>query len=217
MSMKVIGAGLGRTGTMSLKFALEQIGFGPCFHMIELMKMPERIALWDRAADQKESGASVDWDGVLKGFNATVDWPSCTFYRELAARYPDAKVILTLRDADKWFDSTQATIFKAMDQLTADVQNPMGNMVRKVIMKMFDYNMHDRATCIAVYNKHNDDVKKNIPASRLLVFNPADGWKPLCDFLGVAVPETPFPSVNTTEEFQQRLAPEAAKFAAAQS
>jgi hypothetical protein len=213
MSMKVIGAGLGRTGTMSLKFALEQIGFGPCFHMIELMKMPERIPLWDRAG----KGEPVDWDEVLNGFNATVDWPSCTFYRELAARYPDAKVILTLRDADKWFDSTQATIFKAMDQLVAATDNPMGSMVRNVIMRMFDYNMHDRAHCIAVYNKHNEDVRKNIPASRLLVFNPAEGWKPLCDFLGVPVPATPFPSVNSTEEFQQKLAPEAAKFAAAQT
>lgn len=197
---------------MSLKFALEQIGFGPCFHMIELMKMPERIPLWDRAG----KGETVDWDEVLKGFNATVDWPSCTFYRELAARYPEGKVILTVRDADKWFDSTQATIFRAMDQLVAAADNPMGSMVRSVIMRMFDYNMHDRAHCIAVYNKHNEDVKKHIPASRLLVFNPAEGWKPLCDFLGAPVPAAPFPSVNSTEEFQQKLAPEAAKLAAAQ-
>ena len=213
MSITVIGAGLGRTGTMSLKFALEQIGFGPCFHMIELMKVPERIALWDRAG----SGEAVDWEDVLRGFNATVDWPSCTFYRELAARYPAAKVILTLRDPDKWFDSTQATIFKAMDQLVADPQNPMGSMVRKVIMKMFDDNMHDRAHCISVYNKHNDEVRRVIPASRLLVFNVAEGWEPLCKLLGVPVPATPFPSVNSTEEFQQKLAPEAAKFAAASS
>ena len=213
MSVSVIGAGLGRTGTMSLKYALEQIGFAPCFHMIELMKVPERIALWDRAG----SGEAVDWDTVLQGFNATVDWPSCTFYRELAARYPDAKVILTLRDPDKWFDSTQATIFKAMDHLVADPQNPMGSMVRKVIMRMFNDIMHDRAHCIDVYNKHNEEVRRTIPAARLLVFNVAEGWEPLCKFLDVPVPARPFPSVNSTEEFQRVHAPAAAKLASAQT
>jgi hypothetical protein len=213
MTMHVIGAGLGRTGTMSLKFAIEQLGLGPCFHMIEMMKVPERIAVWDRAG----KGEKVDWDALLSGFNSTVDWPSATFYRELAEHYPKAKVVLTVRDADKWFDSTQATIFKAMDALTADVNNPMGSMVRGCIMKMFDYKMHDRAHCISVYNKHNDEVRKAIPASRLLEFNVGQGWKPLCDFLGVPAPAAPFPSVNSTEEFQQKHAPEVQKFAAAQS
>jgi hypothetical protein len=213
MTMHVIGAGLGRTGTMSLKFAIEQLGLGPCFHMIEMMKVPERIPMWDRAGQ----GENVDWDALLSGFNSTVDWPSCTFYRELADHYPNAKVVLTVRDADKWFDSTQATIFKAMDQLVADTDNPMGRMVRSVIMRMFDNNMHDRAHCISVYNKHNDEVRRAIPAARLLEFNVAQGWTPLCDFLGVAVPSVAFPAVNSTEEFQQKHAPQVQKFAAAQS
>lgn len=217
MALSVIGAGLGRTGTMSLKHAIDQLGLGPCFHMIELMQIPERIGGWENAADLQQSGGTVDWDALLKGFNSTVDWPSCTFYGALAAHYPLAKVILTVRDADKWFDSTQATIFRAMDHLVADPNNPMGRMVRKVIMRMFDENMHDRAHCIGVYNRHNDEVRRTIPASRLLEFNVAQGWKPLCDFLGVPVPETPFPSVNSTEEFQQRLAPVAAKFVSGQS
>lgn len=209
MSLTVIGAGLGRTGTMSLKYALELVGLGPCFHMIELMQHRERIVYWDRAG----KGEAVDWDDVFKGFNSTVDWPSCSFYRELAARYPAAKVILTVRDPDKWYDSTQETIFRALEQVIADPANPMASMVRNVIMRMFDNIMHDRAHCISVYNKHNDEVRRSIPASRLLEFSVADGWAPLCAFLGVPVPADPFPKVNSTEEFKQRIVPEANKMA----
>ena len=205
MGLAVVGAGLGRTGTMSLKLALERLGLGPCFHMIELLQHPLRISIWEKAG----LGEPVNWDDAFRGFASTVDWPSCSFYRQLAARYPDSKVILSLRDADKWFDSTQATIFRAMDHIVADPKNPMANMLRTVVMSMFDNNLHDRAHCIGVYTRHNDEVRRTIPAARLLVFDAAEGWGPLCKFVGVPEPAEPFPSVNSTEEFQKRFAPAA--------
>ena len=107
MPLHVIGAGLGRTGTLSLKLALEQLGLGPCYHMMEVRAAPERLEHWNRIA----AGEQVDWDEVFAGFQSTVDWPACNYWRELMARYPDAKVILSLRDPDGWFRSTQATIF----------------------------------------------------------------------------------------------------------
>jgi hypothetical protein len=201
MALSVVGAGLGRTGTMSLKLALEHLGFNPCFHMLELFPRPALMPYWIRAAD-----GAPEWDTMFEGFQATVDWPSCTFYRQLAAHYPDAKVILTVRDAEKWFRSTQDTIFKHMDQTMAAPDNVFGQVLKKTIASMFGGRIHDRERCIEVFNRHNADVQKTIQAPRLLVFNVAEGWGPLCRFLDVPVPRAPFPAANSTEEFQQRHA-----------
>jgi len=196
MSLKVIGAGFGRTGTLSLKFALEQLGFGPCYHMVEVFKN-QAADLWYEAAEGRP-----DWPRIFDGYNATVDWPSATFYAELADYYPDAKVILTKRDPEAWFRSTQATIFKQ----TPPESDPFGRMVRSVIGRLFDQRMHDHDHVIGVYERHNAEVVKRIPAHRLLVYEVAEGWKPLCDFLGVPVPDAPMPAVNSTEDFQRRFA-----------
>ena len=201
MSLSIIGAGLGRTGTMSLKLALEQLELGRCFHMIELMDNQHLLPHWDRAG----RGESVNWDEMFDGYGATVDWPSSSFYQELAAHYPEAKIILTTRDADKWFDSTQATIFKGIEE-RADPSNPFGSMIQNVIVSMFDGDLHTREHCIAVYEKHNAEVRRVISADRLLEFNIGEGWGPLCKFLGKSIPETPFPRVNSTDEFQARHA-----------
>ena len=199
MPLKVIGAGLGRTGTMSLKLALEQLGFGPTYHMMEVFKNPKAPAWWAETAD----GVGPGWETIFEGYNSTVDWPNATFYRELADAYPDAKVILTERPAEDWFRSTQATIFR-------DRESPLSPaweaMFGKVIERMFDGRMHDRDHVMSVFEQHNAEVRRVIPASRLLVYRVADGWKPLCDFLEVEVPSTPMPKVNSTEEFQQRVA-----------
>jgi hypothetical protein len=201
MPLKVIGAGLGRTGTMSLKLALEQLGFGPCYHMVEVFKLPDAPGQWSAAAD----GEAVDWERVFEGFNSTVDWPSASFYRQLADAYPEAKVILTERDADAWYRSTQATIF--------NVPPPQGEptpwhlMVRKVIGGMFDGDMATKEHVIEVYRRHNDEVRRTIPPERLLIYDVAEGWGPLCAFLGVEVPAGPMPKVNSTEEFQARIRP----------
>ena len=204
MTLSVIGAGFGRTGTMSLKLALEALGFGPCYHMAEVFKNPAAPDWWYEAALDP---AHADWGRIFEGYNATVDWPNATYYQELADAYPDAKVILTERDPDVWFDSTQATIFR--DELTADSEAPFPRMVRKVVHELFDARMHDRDHVISVYLAHNARVRATIAPERLLVYDLAEGWASLCDFLGVPVPATPMPKVNSREEFGARLAQEA--------
>lgn len=206
MTLRVIGSGFGRTGTMSLKLALEQLGLGPCYHMVEVFKNPAAPDLWYAAASDV---ANADWATIFAGYNATVDWPNATYYKELAAAYPDAKVVHTERDADEWFDSTQATIFAERGGMDPDA--PFPRMIRKVVFEMFDGRMHDKDHLISVYKAHNAEVRAAIPAERLLIYHVADGWGPLCDFLGLAVPEGSTPKVNSREEFGAHIAAEVAK------
>lgn len=202
MPLKVIGAGLGRTGTMSLKLALEQLGFGPCYHMFEVFReAAQRVPHWERVT----RGENVDWEEVFAGFQATVDWPACNYYRELMARYPEAKVILSLRPADKWFASTQATIL-------ADTQfeGTRPPFIKRIVDAIVGEDWHDRSRLMSAFERHNAAVRATVPKDRLLVFEAAQGWEPLCAFLGVPVPATPYPRVNTTEEFRARRAPRTA-------
>jgi hypothetical protein len=204
MALSVIGAGFGRTGTLSLKGALEMLGFGPCYHMLEVMQHGFADKWYDIV-----TGGTPDWEDVFRGYKATVDWPACNYYRELAALYPDAGVILSLRDPDKWYDSCRATIFRAMEMDVSGappaVQRQLAMARRLVIDNTFGGSVADRARAIAVYNAHNETVRRVIPAGRLLVFEPSDGWEPLCRFLGVPVPDAPYPKVNTTEDFQRNF------------
>jgi len=196
MTLKVIGAGLGRTGTLSLKLALEQLGFGPCYHMAEVFPHANRVQHWNDVT----AGKPVDWDEVFAGFQATVDWPACNYYRELMAKYPDAKVLLSVRpSAEKWFESTQATIFADRPPGV-----PTPDFIPRIINAKMGPDWHDKDACIAAYERHNAEVRAYVPQDRLLEFRPNDGWAPLCAWLGVAVPATPYPSVNSTEEFQGR-------------
>jgi hypothetical protein len=198
MALKVIGAGLGRTGTLSLKLALEQLGLGRCYHMMEVFGAAGHFDLWRRAAE----GEATDWPALFDGFGCTVDWPSAEFYAELAELYPDAKVVLTTRDANSWFKSTQATIFA--DANFQGAPPGFAAMATALIAGKFDGRLHDRDHCIAVYDKHNAQVRAAIPADRLLEYQAGQGWEPLCDFLGLPVPEAPYPKVNSTEEFVAR-------------
>lgn len=199
MAVDVIGAGLGRTGTSSLKLALERLGFTPCHHMTELIRHPETALLWERAAE----GECVDWDALLAGYRATTDWPACAFYRQLAAHYPAAKLILTVRDPESWFRSTQATIFSDA-HLAATEARPHGAFVRKCIVASFGGRMHDREHLIAAYERHNAEVRRSVAPQRLLVYDVCEGWGPLCRFLSVPVLEEPFPCANTTDDFRRR-------------
>jgi hypothetical protein len=208
MALQVIGAGFGRTGTLSLKLALEQLGFGPCHHMVEVFAHPETIPLWIAAADGRP-----DWPAIFDGYGSTVDWPTATFYRELAEAYPDAKVILTERDPESWFASTQATIFSR--DLPPDSEDPWTIMVGKVIGELFGRQLHDKQRAIGVYEAHNARVREVIPPERLLVYQVSEGWAPLCAFLDAPVPDAPMPKVNSTEEFQTKLAHELTDRAAA--
>jgi hypothetical protein len=199
MTLKVIGAGFGRTGTMSLKLALEELGFGPCYHMIEVFK----TQAWDLWYEAAQDPAHADWATIFKGYNSTVDWPNATYWKELADAYPDAKVILTERDPDQWFDSTQATIFA--NDLGAGMDGGFPRMAAAVVGALFDQKLHDRELCTRVFREHNARVRATIPPERLLVYEVAQGWGPLCDFLGVPVPDGPMPKVNSTEEFQANV------------
>ena len=200
MALEVIGAGFGRTGTLTLKLALEFLGFGPCHHMTEIFDHPEQADLWNRIAE----GEAIEWDSVFDGYRATVDWPACHFFAELASRYPKAKVILSERDPARWLDSMSRTILPSIQEGLAapvDAATDPGRFTRIIIAeRTFGMDFRE-ANVLAAYERHNAKVRRSIPAERLLPFQPADGWKPLCAFLGVSVPDAPFPRSNAEEEF----------------
>lgn len=204
MPLQVIGAGYGRTGTASLKLALEQLGLGPCHHMSEVLSNPERIALWttigqQAAANDAQGRVEPDlWDRAFEGYNATVDWPSGTHWRALMNHYPEAKVILSTRSPESWFASVHETILNP-DVWKAFRATPMGPMLDANIARLFD-DMADRDHMIAAFEKHVAEVTAAVPADRLLVFEASHGWVPLCAFLGVAAPAAPYPRVNSKEE-----------------
>jgi Sulfotransferase domain len=210
--MKVIGAGFGRTGTMSLKAALERLGFGPCYHMIDLLESPERAPGWRAAVE----GEEVDWDALLDGYEATVDWPGATFYEQLADRYPDAKVVLTERDPEAWYESTKRTIHAVREaMLNGEIGPDDGDVhAEPEVMQMigrliwegtFDGRFLDRDHAIRVFLEHNARVKATVPSDRLLVHEIADGWEPIAEFLEVEAPDEPFPRLNDTEAFRKMV------------
>lgn len=203
MPLQVIGAGLGRTGTLTLKTALERLGLGPCHHMTEVFKdMGPQTAFWNRAAD----GLVTDWEEGLGAFKATVDWPSAHFYAELAAFYPEAKVVLSKRDPERWYESMTETILKSMKDLgmagPMPAEHPMRFGYTLIYQKTFGGDF-SKENVIAAFERHNAEVRRRIAPERLLEFEAKDGWEPLCAHLGVAVPDEPFPRVNDRQEFQE--------------
>lgn len=202
MTLKVIGTGFGRTGTLSLKAALEQLGFGPCYHMMEVFPRPAHVAEWTKAA----RGERVDWNALYAGFASTVDWPSTHFWRELTREYPDAKVIHSEREPELWWKSFSQTIKEGITSEGPPAMKPWSEMVNLIITEQTFGGDMEKENVLKVYNAHNAEVKRTISASRRLDFDPAQGWAPLCRFLGVSVPETPFPRTNTTADFRARLA-----------
>ncbi|MDQ2713705.1 MAG: sulfotransferase family protein [Chloroflexota bacterium] len=212
--LQVIGAGFGRTGTLSLKAALEELGFGPCYHMVELLKRPAAITRWEAAA----RGEATDWRALFDGYRATVDWPACSFYEELMQAYPDAKVLLTTRDPESWFESASSTIYQIRRNIIARIlfsppfffliaaltggRARIGRLAGTLIWDgTFHGRFEDKDYAIAVFNQHNEDVKKRVPPAKLLVYTVKEGWEPLCRFLGVEVPDTPFPHLNERANF----------------
>lgn len=209
MPLEVIGAGLGRTGTLSLKTALERLGFDRCYHMVEVLAHPGHADVWDAAA----RGEAVDWEALFQGYRATVDWPGCSFYKEFMALYPDAKVILTVRDPARWYDSARETIYRARELMPAWVLPLMPRvrasqrMIQRLIWDgFFGGRFADREAAIAAYERHNAEVRATVPPEKLLVFEVREGWGPLCAFLGVPEPQEPFPRLNDAGEFRTRLA-----------
>lgn len=200
MTLKVIGAGLGRTGTLSFKLALEHIGFGPCYHMSEMLaQMRTHLPLWLDAARGRP-----DWEAIFADYLSTCDYPGCTFWRELAAEYPEAKIVLTTRNPDSWFESVSATIFSKEHRERFE-ENPMiGEFFERTVFNEVGPILGDREAMIAYFNAWNQAVIDEVPPERLLVYQAKDGWAPLCDFLGVPVPAEPYPRVNSREEMTER-------------
>jgi Sulfotransferase domain len=212
--MKVIGVGVGRTGTLSLKAALDRLGFGPCFHMRNVLDHPERLPLWEAAA----AGSAVDWDEVFAGYESSVDWPGAAFWRELTAYYSDAKVILTVRDPERWYDSVRETIYQLFGGGT---ESPLAEEALQRIpgiatMHAFNRKLvwdgpflqgrfDDRDWAMRAFVRHNAAVCEEIPSERLLVFDVSAGWVPLCDFLEVDRPEEEFPRLNDPAAFWGRV------------
>jgi hypothetical protein len=202
--LDVIGVGFGRTGTLSLKSALERLGFGPCHHMVELVESAEQISLWKRLAD----GETPDWDAVFRGYRSTVDWPSVRFWRQITGHFPQAKVILTVRDPQRWYESVAQSIYLAASgPVPSDpAMAQMPQVVRDLLWDgEFDGRFEDMDHAIEVFNEHNDAVRREISPDRLLVFEVGQGWEPLCALLGVPVPDEPFPRTNDRQEFAERV------------
>lgn len=205
-TVRVIGAGWGRTGTSSLKLALERLGFGPCHHMDEVFRHRYQAPTWEAAG----RGETVDWPVFLRGWGAAVDFPAAFYYRELMGAFPEAKVILTVRDPEAWFDSFSATIRAINGGFPNRLVGPWLPLVnvpfrvsRHPLMKVIVQG--DRASTIRAFVDHTAEVERVVPSERLLVFDVKQGWEPLCRFLGVPVPDGPFPRANDTKEFKRRV------------
>jgi Sulfotransferase domain len=215
--VKVIGAGFGRTGTMSLKVALETLGLDPCYHMTEVLAHPEHTGFWISAWRREPA----DWEGVLGVYEATMDWPACTFYGELMERHPDAKVILSVRDPERWYESVRNTIYELSVIVPRHPIYRIGyTLVRLFVLRgpgnidladeiiwqgTFDGRFEDENHAIEVFERHNAEVQQRVPENRLLVYDVKSGWGPLCEFLGVEEPDEPFPRTNDTAQMRRRL------------
>lgn len=206
MTLEVIGSGFGRTGTKSLKAALEKLGFGPCHHMHEIVENPEQVAYWQALA----AGHSVDWAEVFRGYRSQVDWPGAHVWRELAEAFPEAKVVHTVRPEEKWWASFDRTIGKLMARYQ---ELPLPPHIHDILKAWNDLAgqgtfggvLDDKNVGLAAYRKRTSDVREALGPDRLLVFDVAEGWGPLCDFLGVDVPDEDFPHHNLRADFWEVL------------
>lgn len=216
MALKIIGTGMGRTGTHSLKLALEELGFGKCYHMAELFQNPHGLVHFKKA----EKGEDPDWDTLFQGYQSAVDYPVTRYYKQLIQKYPEAKIIHTIRDAESWYQSASQTIIWASKPsigriLKLTVKLPFSPVLRKQmpILKFngklidleFGKDYKNKNEVIRRYNLHNETVMTTIPKEKMLVFNAKHGWEPLCNFLGVPVPDSPFPESNKRDEFIHRI------------
>ncbi len=208
MPLKIIGAGFGRTGTNSLKLALEQLGFGPCYHMYEVGQNPGHKAHWHAIAH----GGAPDWDSLFAHYNSGIDWPIAGYWEALAGHYPEARIILTVRDPGEWFTSFTDTIATRLNTPLPDDATDEDRLHRAMLLKLiaqdtFGGRMTDRAYVIAVFEANIEKVTRTIPAEKLLIYDIAQGWGPLCDFLGAPVPTEAFPRTNSTRDFIDRNQP----------
>lgn len=200
MELAAVGAGVGRTGTHSLKLALEQLLGAPCHHMLEVLGDPGQVPAWIDAIDSRP----VDWSEMLSRYRAIVDWPGASFWPELSEAYPDALVLLSVRDPEGWYRSASDTIFLTFDHLPPEVA-PWMDSVRKLLHDRFSDRFDDPTAMMDAYVRHNDAVRAGVSPGRLLEWNLGDGWDPICERLGLPVPAEAFPVTNSTSEFREMV------------
>lgn len=199
MKLRVVGVGLGRTGTNSLKLALEQLLDAPCHHMLELVGNDRQFPLWAGALE-----GEPDWSAIYDGYAATVDWPGAAFWRDLVAEYPEAVVLLSRREsAEVWWNSARGTIFAQFNGESA-ATTPDSRAAALALFARNGVDPGDSEVAMAAYDAHLKAVRAEVAADRLVEWTTGDGWQPLCAALGVPVPDQPFPHVNTTDEFRAR-------------
>ena len=199
MALKVIGAGFGRTGTRSLKYALEELGFEKCYHMEEVIKHPSHLKRWAEIM----KGGKTDWQTLFQGYQSATDWPTAAYYQDLMTIYPDAKVILTIRDPEGWHVSIMNTLYQASRKFirVAKINPPLhqflNGMEKVVWLGTFQNKVEDKCHAVKVFEDHIEEVKRVVPKERLLIFEARHGWEPLCAFLNVPVPANkPYPHKN---------------------
>jgi len=217
MSLQVIGSGVGRTGTHSLKLALEILGFGKCYHMEDLLREPGRLNYFEQA----EKGESVNWDALFEGYKSAVDYPVARYYKQIIPAYPNARVVHTIRDAESWYKSAMETIFWASKPsagriLKMLIRMPFSSAIRnrmpvlkyngKMVDSIFGKDLHNKQEVIKRYNAINEETLNFLPKERSLVYEVKSGWEPLCNFLNVPIPSEPFPRSNTREQFRKNVA-----------
>ena len=203
MTLRVIGAGLGRTGTNSLKGAVERLTGGRCYHMSELIERPQDTATWTAAVVDRHM---PDWAAFLHEYQATLDWPACAFWRELAGAFPEAPVLLSKRtSAESWWASMEKTIVQAQEQVPTDPVWAARRAMVKPMLLQFCPEWPDRDAVIAAYERHNDEVRRGVAPDRLVEWTTGDGWEPLCTALGVPVPDEAFPHTNTAADFRRSM------------
>ena len=217
--MKVIGAGFGRTGTTSLKAALEELGFGPSYSLTEVFENPDHVGFWEAA--RSSAGERVNWEEFFAGYEVAVDWPSCSFYEELMEAFPEAPVILTVRDPEPWYESTLSTIYQlrklttgplpvkaafALARLFAPGVTGTARLADHLVWEdTFDGRFEDKPYAVKVFEANNEAVRRRVPPERLLIFDVREGWAPLCEFLGVEAPNKTFPHLNEVQEMRRKL------------
>jgi hypothetical protein len=206
VTVEVIGAGLGRTGTLSLKLAMEQLLGGPCHHMVEFFKHPEQLETWEGALE----GRAVDWEALFADYRAVVDWSAAAFFEELWTAFPGAVVVLSTRDVDGWWRSVRDTVF---GELQAEVSTgdpwavafaPIKRFTIRMLDLRFTPDWANEAAAKEAFARHNAAIRAAVPAGRLVEWRPGDGWAPLCAALELPVPDEAFPHVNTTADFRAR-------------
>jgi hypothetical protein len=199
MELRVVGAGLGRTGTHSLQLALQKLLGAPCYHMIEVLGHQEHVPLWQDAID----GKPADWDSIMRGYRSAVDWPASAFWEPLAAANPDAIILLSTRSStDAWWKSASETIFEISRVDAPPEMRAQQQMATSMFEKTFTPDWQDETAAKAAYERHNAHVRATAPPERLVDWKPSDGWEPICTALRLPIPATEFPHVNSTADFR---------------